>query len=99
VVGNADDIAGEGLLGQFPVRSEEHDGGIDRQLAAGVLDLQLHAPLEAPGAKAQEGDPVPVVGIHIGLDLEDKAGDLGIARDNVGFSSRLGRGHRLGRGA
>ena len=97
VVGDADDIAGESLLGQFAVGGEEHDRRVDRQLAAGVLHLELHAARELARAQAQEGDAVTVVGVHVRLDLEDEAGHLRIARDDVSGVATLGRGHRLGR--
>ena len=38
-----------------------------------------------------------MIGIHIRLDLEDKAGDLRIAWDNVGLGRRPGRGYGFGR--
>ena len=79
MVGDADDVAGIGLLGQLAVRGEEQDGAVHAQLFTGVLDLQLHAALEGARGHAEHGDAVAVVGVHIGLDLEDEAGDLCIA--------------------
>jgi hypothetical protein len=35
----------------------------------------LHAGIEAAGTDAQEGDPVAVLRIHVGLDLEHEAGE------------------------
>ena len=32
--------------------------------------------LKAAGCHAEHGDPVAVVGVHVGLDLEDEARDL-----------------------
>ena len=43
MVGDADDVAGVGLLGQLAVGGEEQDRRVDAHLAAGVLDLQFHA--------------------------------------------------------
>ncbi len=40
----------------------------------------LHAALEMARAQAHEGDAVAVLGIHVGLDLEDEAGDLVLRR-------------------
>ena len=46
---------------------------------AGAGLLQLHAAAELARGQAQERHPVAVVGVHIGLDLEDKAGDFLVA--------------------
>ena len=35
-----------------------------------------HAALVAPRAQAQEGDAIAMAGIHVGLDLENEAGQL-----------------------
>ena len=53
----------------------------------------LHAPLETPGTDAQEGDAVAVLGVHVGLDLEDEAGELGF----VGLTGRFAAGRARGR--
>ncbi len=76
VVRDADNVAAIGLFGQLAIRRKEHDRRIDRQLLAGVLHLQLHAALELARAQFQHGDTVAVIGVHIGLDLEDKACDF-----------------------
>ncbi len=98
MVRNADDVARIGLFGQFAVRGKEHDGGVHRQLLAGVLYLQLHAALEAARGHAEHGDAVAVVGVHIGLNLEDEAGDFvgaGLDRDVFGRGGVAGFGRRL----
>ena len=64
MVGDADDVAGEGLFRQFAVGGEEHDRRIDAHLLAGVLDLELHAAAESSRCQPHEGDPVAVVGVH-----------------------------------
>jgi hypothetical protein len=43
---------------------------------AGAHQLGLHAALQLARADAHEGDAVAVVGVHVGLDLEDEAGHL-----------------------
>ena len=39
-----------------------------------------HAALEMPEHDAQEGDAVAVLGVHVGLDLEDEAGKILVCR-------------------
>ena len=76
VIGNADDVAGIGLLRQFTVAGHEEHGIVDGHLLGAAHLGQLHAALEAPGAEPQEGDPVAMVRVHIGLHLEDEARHL-----------------------
>ena len=97
VVWDADDVTGKGLFGQLAIRRKEHDRSIDADLTAGVLHLQLHAALEPARGQAQERDPVTMVGVHIGLDLKDKAGNLRVARHHVSFSASAQGLQRLGR--
>ena len=59
---------------------------------AGARLFQLHVAAEASGRQPQERHPVAVIGIHIGLDLEDKAGDFLVRRDAHRGRSRPGRG-------
>jgi len=51
-------------------------------LTARVLPVEiwfyLHAAVEAAGTHAHEGDAVAVARVHVGLDLEHEAGELGI---------------------
>ena len=51
-------------------------------------DLELHAALEAARADAHERDAVAVRRVHVGLDLEDHAGELLL----VGLDHALDRG-------
>ena len=46
---------------------------------AGAGLFQLHVAAELARGQAQERHPVAVIGVHIGLDLEDKAGDFLVA--------------------
>ncbi len=41
---------------------------------------KLHPPFEMPRGEADEGHPVAVLGVHVGLHLEDETGDLGFLR-------------------
>ena len=47
---------------------------------AGAHQLGLHAALQLARADANEGDAVAVVGVHVGLDLEDEGGHLVLGR-------------------
>ena len=88
VVGNADDVAGPRLVDDLALAGEEQDRRIDRQHLAGAHLRQLHAAAEPAAAQPQEGDAVAVVGVHVGLDLEHEARDLGLGRLD---GARLGR--------
>ena len=95
VIGDADDVAGEGLLRQLALAGDEEHGIVDRDLLAAAHLRQLHAAPEAAGAEAQEGDPVAVVRVHVRLDLEDEAGDLvGSAGSMAWGLAGCGRGER-----
>ena len=95
MIGNADDIAGHGFVGQFAVVPEKEHRIGDGQVLAGPHVPELHAAPEGARGHAQERHAVAVVGVHVGLHLEHEARDLGLVRaDGV----RLGRLRpRLGR--
>ena len=80
VVGNADDVAGMGVLGDFAVPGHEEDRAAHHDVLAGAHLVQLHAPVEMARAHAEEGDAVAVVAVHVGLDLEYEPGDGGLPR-------------------
>ena len=90
VVGDTDDIARPGFLRQFTVLREEHDRAVDRDRLAMARGRQFHAPPELARAEPHERNPVAVLRVHIGLHLEDEAGDIVVIRRH-----RLGLG-RLG---
>ena len=71
---------GPGFVGRAAVARHEGDGVIDRQRLAAVALLDLHAALELARADAQEGDPVAVLGVHVGLDLEHETGEFRLVR-------------------
>ena len=50
--------------------------------------LHLHAFLVAAGADAQKGDAVAVRRVHVRLDLEHEAGELGLARVDTALFRR-----------
>jgi hypothetical protein len=78
VIRDADDVAGESLVEQLaPLREKAHDR-VRPQLLARARDLQPHAALEVARRDTHEGDPIAVRRIHVGLDLEDHAAELGL---------------------
>src|SRR6201984_3582710 len=76
VVGNADDVAGPGLLGEVALAGEEKHRRLHRHQAAGADVLKLHAALKAPRGEPYKGDAVAVLRVDIGLHLEDETGNL-----------------------
>src|SRR3546814_10606108 len=60
VVGNADDVARPGLLGQLAVARQEQHRVVHVDGLAAARMLQLGAALEVAGAQPQEGDAVAV---------------------------------------
>ena len=80
MIGNADNVAGPGLVHRLALAGEEQDGIVHPDGLAGARLFQLHVAAELARGQAQERHPVAVVGVHIGLDLEDKAGDFLVAR-------------------
>ena len=61
VVGDADDVAGEGLVGDLAFAREEELRRVQRNLLAGAHLLQPHAAHQPAGTDAREGDAVAVV--------------------------------------
>jgi hypothetical protein len=78
VVGDADDVAGKGLVEQLAALRQEAHHRVGPQLLAGAHHLQPHAALEVARGHAHEGDAVAVGRVHVGLDLEHHAGELGL---------------------
>ena len=95
VVGHADDVARIGKIGNLAFFGEEEDRRGNGDLLAGTHMFQLHAALERARAQAHEGNPVAVLRVHVGLHLEDKAGDLVFFRhDGAPAGGRLGMRRR-----
>ncbi len=80
VVGDADHVAGERLLGQRAVAGEEELRRVQRDQLAGAHLLQPHAAHEPAGADAGEGDAVAMVRVHVRLDLEHQRGQVRLRR-------------------
>src|SRR6185436_11838041 len=70
------------LLGKELKRAAQNEG----LFGANVLDG--HAAHEAPRADAGEGDAVPMLLVHVRLDLEDEGGEVGRARSHQGARRR-----------
>ena len=80
VIGDADDVAGEGLVGDGAVLGEEELRRVEADRLAGAHELRLHAARQPARADAHEGDAVAVVRVHVRLDLEDEAGHRRLVR-------------------
>src|SRR5262249_40804065 len=75
-VRQTNDVAGIRLFYGFPTLSKQLVGpGKSDLLPMSRVD-DLHVALELPGADSQEGDAVPMEGVHVRLDLEDESGEL-----------------------
>src|SRR3546814_17798157 len=66
VVGNADDVARPGLLGQLAVARQEKHRVVHVDGLAAARMLQLGAAPEVDGDRPPVGDAVSVVGVHAG---------------------------------
>ena len=75
VVVQADDVARHRLLHQLPLAGLERHRVGDFHVLAQAHVAHFHALAVTPGAHPQKGDPVPMAGVHIGLDLEHKAAE------------------------
>ncbi len=94
VVGDADDVAGERLVGGDARAGEEELRRRQAHLLAGAHQLGLHAALQRARAHTHEGDAVAVVGVHVGLDLEDEGGHVRLGRLDLAGVGLLGARRR-----
>ena len=76
VVVQPQDIPGPGHLRLVPAVGEESVCVVHRHLLARAHLPDLHAAVEPPGGDAQEGHAIMMGRIHVGLDLEDEAGEF-----------------------
>ena len=81
MVVDTDDVAGNGIGHQHAVVGHEGEGVRDLHLFAFADMEYFHTRLVFAGADAEECDTVAVLRIHVGLNLEHKAGELGL----IGF--------------
>ncbi len=94
MIGNADDVAGPGFVHRLALGGEEQDRIVDRRSALPVPDCFSFMPRrKRPETQPQERHAVAMVGVHIGLNLEDEAGDVVFARRD----QTVGRLHVAGR--
>ena len=94
VIVQANDVPRIGLLGLAAIGGQEGQRIGNPDILAEAHMAHPHAAGIAAGAQAHEGDAVPVPGVHVGLDLEHEAGQLGLH----GADLSLQRGPRLGTG-
>ena len=80
MIGDADHVAGERLLGQGAILGEEELRRRERDRLPRAHELRPHAALKLSRADAEECDAVAMIWIHVGLDLEDEAGHLALVR-------------------
>ena len=73
VVRDADDIPRPSVVRDLPVIGQEQHRVGNRHRLAGPDMFQLRAAFEVAGAKADKRHPVPVLRVHIRLNLKDKA--------------------------
>ena len=71
-----DDIAGVGVLDALPLVGHELLGLLHLHFLIGAGMPHRHALVEHAGNHPQEGQPIPVGGVHIGLDFENEAGEI-----------------------
>jgi hypothetical protein len=94
VVGNANDVAGKGLVQQLAPLAQEAHHGVGAQLLAAAHHLQAHAALEVAAGHAHEGNAVAVRRVHVGLDLEHHAAELGFSGCTTRWMAGLVAGRR-----
>ena len=89
MVGDAQDVAGEGFFGDLAVLRQEADRVVQRHQRARTHVGELHAAAKMARAQAHEGDPVAVLGVHVGLHLEDEGRHFVFAREHLAFARFL----------
>ena len=75
-VKDADHVSGVGLLHDFPLCSHQLLGLGQAHLPAALHMVVFCVPLELAGANPHKGQPVPVGLVHVGLNLENKGGEV-----------------------
>ena len=75
-VEHADDIPSVGLVDDLPLLGHQLLRLRQAHFLAALDMVILPVPLEFAGADAQEGQPVPVGLVHIGLNFKDEGGKL-----------------------
>jgi len=89
-VGQPQHIAGIRLLDDRPLIGKKAVGTLQSQRLARLRVDHRQPALEAPGTDAHEGHAVTVLGIHIGLNLEHKAGKSWLCRVDRPHIAQIG---------
>ena len=92
VVVEADDVAGNGVIGAGTFACHEGHRVRDLHVLAGAHLVQLHPVSVAPGGRAQKRDAVPVLRVHVGLDLEHETGEAFFVRHDLALERGPGDG-------
>ena len=86
MIGDTDNVARKGLVGQFAVLREEEDRRMNGERLARAGWRQLHAAAELARNETHEGDAVAVHRVHVRLHLEDEARHFAlVGLDGGGF--------------
>ena len=70
------DVAGHGGFHVLPGVGHELGHVRQPQRLAGPFEGHIHSAVKFPGADPHEGDPVAMLGVHVGLNLENEAGEF-----------------------
>ena len=87
----ADDITGPGLFHRFSLLPKELLRRRETEPLTRACVRDLKSRLEAPRADPGKRDPIPVLRVHIRLNLEDKSRKRGIGGINGTFPHRTRR--------
>ena len=87
VVVDADDVTGDGVFHQYALVGHEGQRVGQFHLAIHAHVLDLHTGAVATRADAEESDAVAMLGIHVGLDLEDEASERRFGRLHQAFTA------------
>ena len=88
---HADHVTRPGLLDHRPLTRQELLRARESQRLAGPHVRDRQSRLEPPRADAHEGNPVAMLGVHVRLDLEHEAREVGVRRVDQAVR-RLARG-------
>ena len=91
-VEHADDVPGVGLLDDLPLGGHELLGPGEAELLLPLDVVDLLVRLEVARAHPEEGDPVPVGLVHVGLDFKHKGGEVGVEGVHHAWAVFRGRG-------
>ena len=93
-VKHADDITGVGFVDDLALRSHQLLGLTQAHFLVALDVVDFGFPLVLAGTDAQERKTVPVGLVHIGLNLEDKSGEIGGEGVDFAAVGHTGQGRR-----